>query len=75
MNLYTTPDELQRALAPALRRAPSGLGVSVVDPGSFREETIDSLVWTAVFAPAEAREAARRAIREAAEALGILPAS
>ena len=36
---------------------------------------MDSLVWTAVFGPPSVRDAARRAIREAAESLGILPAS
>ena len=50
-------------------------GLIVTDPARFRAEMIDSLVWTAVFGPPEAREAARRGIREAAESLGILPAS
>ena len=47
----------------------------MTDARRFREEVIDSLVWSAVFAPKEAREAARRAIRESAASLGILPAS
>lgn len=46
------------------------------DPQAFRDETIDGLVRTAVFEPdAKARDEARHAIRRAAAALGILPAS
>ena len=75
MNLYSTVAELQRALAAFVRRKPSGDGVTIADPTRFREEMVDGLVWTAVFAPADACVAARTAIREAAEALGILPAS
>lgn len=75
MNLYATSAELRQALAAHARPRPSGDGIAIADPERFREELIDGLVWTAVFAPAEARDAARTAIREAAEALGILPAS
>jgi fructose/tagatose bisphosphate aldolase len=49
--------------------------VTVIDARGFREQALDSLVWSAVFAPEETRQAARRAIREAAASLGILPAS
>ncbi len=77
MNLYSTSAELRKALAPFWRAATSGdsRGLTIADPERFRREMLDGLVWTAVFAPAEARDEARRAIREAAEALGILPAS
>ena len=46
------------------------------DPAGFRSRTIDALVTAAVFEKdAAARDGARRAIRRAAAALGILPAS
>lgn len=41
----------------------------------LREEAVDGLVWTAVFGGPGEKEAAREAIRLAAAALGILPAS
>ena len=75
MNLYSTPAELQRALVPSFGAMRPGGGFSVADPRRFRAEMIEDLVWTAVFGPPEAREAARRVIREAAESLSILPAS
>jgi hypothetical protein len=74
MELYSTVAELDHALAPHLAAARAG-GLSIADPCRFRSEIIDSLVWTAVFAPPATRAAARRVIREAAESLGILPAS
>ncbi|MGH9400321.1 MAG: class II fructose-bisphosphate aldolase [Thermoanaerobaculia bacterium] len=49
--------------------------LAVTNAGRFRSEVVDGLVWTAVFGPPPARDAARRSIREAAASLGILPAS
>jgi len=74
MNLYATPAEIREALVHSGAARFDG-GVVVTNPARFRAEVLDSLVWTAVFAPAAARDAARHAIREAAESLGILPAS
>ncbi len=74
MNLYSTSAELREALVRSGAVRHDG-GVVVTNPERFCAEAVDGLVWTAVFAPAEARSAARRAIREAAESLGILPAS
>jgi fructose/tagatose bisphosphate aldolase len=74
MELFTTTAQLKDYLA-ASGAAVEGDRIAVRDPGRFREETIDSLIWSAVFGPGEARDAARRAIREAAASLGILPAS
>src|SRR5258706_14052161 len=46
------------------------------DPAGFHTRTIDALVRTAVFeSDAGTRNGARNAIRKAAAALGILPAS
>jgi fructose/tagatose bisphosphate aldolase len=45
------------------------------DSAGFRAKTIDALVYAAVFEAGSARDEARRAIRKAAAALGILPAS
>ena len=47
----------------------------MTNPLRFRTELLDALVWTAVFGKGETKDAARHAIREAAESLGILPAS
>ncbi len=74
MNLYSTATELREALRLSGTVRFDG-GVVVTNPGRFRAEMLDALVWTAVFAPGDARDAARHAIREAAESLGILPAS
>src|SRR6266571_7926062 len=74
MELFTTTAQLNDYLV-ASGAAIEGDRIAIRDPRRFREETIDSLIWSAVFGPAEAREAARRAIREAAASLGILPAS
>ena len=74
MNLYSTSAGLREALVLSGTVRHDG-GVVVTNPERFRAEVVDSLVWTAVFGPAGARDAARRAIREAAESLGILPAS
>ncbi|MDQ5858818.1 MAG: class II fructose-bisphosphate aldolase, partial [Acidobacteriota bacterium] len=51
------------------------LDLAVSDPARFREEAVDGLAWTAVFGGPGEKEAAREAIRLAAAALGILPAS
>src|SRR5437867_879591 len=74
MNLYSKAGELEEDVdrSGTIRRE----GVLLVtDPRRFREEVIDGLVWTAVFGIRDAKEAARRSIREAAASLGILPAS
>jgi fructose/tagatose bisphosphate aldolase len=52
-----------------------GGAIEVTDPARFREETLDGLVWTAVFGGRDSKEPARAAIRDAAASLGILPAS
>jgi fructose/tagatose bisphosphate aldolase len=74
MNLYSNPAELREALTRSGTVRFDG-GVVVTSPARFRAEMIDALVWTAVFGPPDTRAAARHAIREAAESLGILPAS
>jgi fructose/tagatose bisphosphate aldolase len=73
MELFATPAQLDRFLSRS--QAADGEPLAVTDRARFREEVIDSLVWSAVFAKTEAREASRRAIREAAKSVGILPAS
>ena len=74
MDLFATPAELEDALvrSQAVRR---DAALAVTNPARFRSEVVDSLVWTAVFGKGEARDAARRDIREAAASLGTLPAS
>jgi fructose/tagatose bisphosphate aldolase len=74
MNLYSTTEELTEAVVRSGAARWDG-GLVVTDADSFRETALDSLVWTAVFGKGLARDAARRAIREAARSLGILPAS
>jgi len=74
MELFSKPDELD-----AFLRRSETVGedrpLRVTRPGEFRSGVVDSLVWTAVFGRPSVRDAARRAIREAAGSLGILPAS
>ncbi len=74
MDLFATPEELNASLdlSETVRR--NGRW-TVLDPPRFRGEVIEGLVWTGVFGKGEARDAARRAIRESALSLGILPAS
>jgi fructose/tagatose bisphosphate aldolase len=74
VNVYSTAADLEDDLdrSGTTRREEA---LVVVDPVRFREETLDGLVWTAVFGGRDAKEPARRAIREAAASLGILPAS
>jgi fructose/tagatose bisphosphate aldolase len=74
MNLYSNAKELEEDLdrTGTVRRESV---LVVTDPRRFREEVVDGLVWTAVFGIRDAKEAARRSIREAAASLGILPAS
>ena len=74
MELFLTTAELN-AFLEGSRTVGRGDPLRVVDPRRFREGIVESLVWNAVFGSAETREAARRAIREAARSLGILPAS
>lgn len=75
MNLYSTAAELHESLdrSGAVNRTTGGLMVTM--PEEFRENVLDGLVWTAVFGGRDARDEARRVIREAAASLGILPAS
>jgi fructose/tagatose bisphosphate aldolase len=74
MNVFNELEELEKDLdrSEAVRRDGP---IAVTSVSRFRQEVLDSLVWTAVFSKGEARDAARRAIREAAQSLGILPAS
>jgi len=74
MNLYSTAAEVHESLdrSETVRRDGA---LTVKIPARFREEILDGLVWTAVFGGRDAKDAARRAIREAAVSLGILPAS
>lgn len=74
MTVYSTAAELEDDLdrSGTIRREGA---LVVLDPVRFREQTLDGLVWTAVFGGRDAKEPARRAIREAAASLGILPAS
>lgn len=74
MNLYSTAAELDEGLDLA-GTVSRGESLVVTDPVRFREETLDGLVWTAVFGGRDAREPARVAIRDAARSLGIVPAS
>ncbi len=74
MNLHSTAAELEESLDRSEAVSRNG-SLSVTNPARFREEVVDGLVWTAVFGVRDAKEAARRAIREAAASLGILPAS
>ena len=74
MNLYATSEALREAIVLSGAARQDGT-VVVTDAARFRTQILDDLVWTAVFAPAAARDAARVAIREAAESLGIVPSS
>jgi hypothetical protein len=74
MNLFATPAEIDQALAGSQAARRDG-ALAVTNAARFRTEVVDGLVQTAVFGPLPARDAARRAIREAAASLGILPAS
>jgi fructose-bisphosphate aldolase, class II len=74
MALFSTPREIDDFIA-ASETARADGGVSVTDPAGFRSGVVDSLVWTAVFGQPDARNAARRRIRQAAASLGVLPAS
>jgi hypothetical protein len=74
MELFLTSRELDEFLRMS-ETVGHGDPLRVIDPEKFREGVLDSLVWTAVFGKGEPRDACRRAIREAARDLGILPAS
>lgn len=74
MLVFDTPDALQDSLVLFEAAGPDG-NVAVRNPALFRNEVVDGLVWTAVFGKPAVREAARRAIRDAAASLAILPAS
>ncbi|HSD71168.1 MAG TPA: class II fructose-bisphosphate aldolase [Thermoanaerobaculia bacterium] len=74
MNFHSTVEELEEDLerSGVTRREGS---LVVTNPDRFRAQTIDGLVWTAVFGIRDMKGVARRAIREAAASLGIVPAS
>jgi fructose/tagatose bisphosphate aldolase len=75
MGGYASLQELRRNLNGILGLG-SRNGARVIDVQRLRQDTIDNLAYTAVFAREEAvRSAARQAIGEAALALGIVPAS
>src|SRR6266540_7522827 len=74
MELFTTPQQLETFLRRSETVGGDGV-LRVTRPAEFRSQTLDSLVWTAVFGQPSVRDAARRSIREAAASLGILPAS
>src|SRR5262245_28625209 len=74
LNLYSTVEGLREAVTLSGAARFDG-GLKVTNPVRFRTELVDSLVWTAVFGKGEVRDAARHAIREAAESLGIIPTS
>ena len=74
MDLYTTPQELAADLARSETVSQDG-ALTVIRPAEFRTGILENLVWTAVLGRGEVRDAARRAIREAASSLSILPAS
>ncbi len=58
MNLFSTAAELDEELERAGAVSRDGRLV-VADPTRFREETLDGLVWTAVFGGRDSREPAR----------------
>lgn len=74
MDLYGTPAEMKEQLVRS-ETLVWDRAVRVTRPHEFRAGAIENLVWTAVFGKGETRDEARRAIREAAASLGILPAS
>jgi fructose-bisphosphate aldolase, class II len=74
MNLYSSIAELREVVARSGAARFDG-GLVVTRPDDFRRNLLDGLVWTAVFGGRDVKDAARNAIREAAESLGILPAS
>ena len=74
MDLYTNPDQLKKDLIGSETVEWNG-SLRVTRPADFRAGALENLVWTAVFGPPDARALARRAVREAAASLGILPAS
>ena len=74
MELFSAPDKLDDFLRRSESVERDGV-LRVTRPEEFRAEVIDSLVWTAVFGQPSVRDAARRAIRQAAASVGILPAS
>ncbi|HEX4438813.1 MAG TPA: class II fructose-bisphosphate aldolase [Thermoanaerobaculia bacterium] len=74
MNIYSSVVELREAVALSGAARFDG-GLIVTRPDDFRRNVLDGLVWTAVFGGRDVRDVARHAIREAAESLGIMPAS
>src|SRR5512141_1931655 len=64
MNFYSTAEELEEDLerSGVIRREGS---LVIASPDRFRTQTIDGLVWTAVFGVREVKAAARSAIRQA----------
>ncbi|MDP3936529.1 MAG: class II fructose-bisphosphate aldolase [Deltaproteobacteria bacterium] len=74
MKIVKSVDELWSSLKGVVE--PSADGVRVASASKLREEGVDTLVWSAVFAENEAvRDTARWAIRAAAREVGIESAS
>lgn len=72
--MYTDISQLQHAIADTLHK--DGSTVTIKDEATLRTSVIDSLVFTAVFAPNDAlKTAAREIILQTAKTLGIFPAS
>jgi len=74
MNIYSSVEELREVVARSGAARFDG-GLVVTRPNDFRNNVLDGLVWTAVFGGKDVKDAARHAIREAAESLRIVPAS
>jgi len=73
--MYTSTDQLQRDLSGVLEFK-GGHVEKVLDASRLRQEAIDNLMYTAVFAAGDGlRAQALEAIRESARLLGIRPAS
>ena len=73
--MYTSTDQLQRDLGGVLEFK-DGHVEKVLDASKLRQEAIDNLMYTAVFAAGDdLRAQALGAIRESARLLGIRPAS
>src|SRR4029079_1865093 len=74
MNLYSSIAEMREVVARSGCARFDG-GLVVTRPDEFRNNLLARLVWTAVFRGLDGGETRRHAIREAAESLGVLPAS
>jgi fructose/tagatose bisphosphate aldolase len=73
VNSYATVRELLATLAPVAELRNGSISIS--DEAAFRAETIDQLVYSAVFGDDDVKSASRWVIWQAAQELGALPAS